>query len=99
MLLWPRSVQARRAGWPSTLIWLLLELLRKFVGAALDPVAGQFAIAHLPNRYAGKLHRAVISRCAEHASIETSEGPTGNNASAANAAEHIVTDQARLPAF
>jgi hypothetical protein len=33
------------------------------------------------------------------ASIETSEGPTGNNASAVNAAEHIVTDQARLADF
>jgi hypothetical protein len=46
--------------------------------------SGQFAIAHLPNGDAGELHRTVISRCAEHASIETSDGPTGNNAAAVN---------------
>ena len=73
--------------------------MRKFVGAALDPVVGQFAIAHLPNRYAGKLHRKVIGRCAEHASIETSEGPTGNNATAVNTAEHIVAEQAWFANF
>jgi hypothetical protein len=44
-----------------------------------------------PNSYAGKLHRTVLSRCAEQASIETR---TGNNAAAVNAAEHIVADQA-----
>jgi hypothetical protein len=71
----------------------LLELLRKFVRAALDPVVRQFAVAHLPNGDAGVLHGTVISRCAEHASIETSDGPTGNNAAAINAAEHIMADQ------
>src|SRR5208282_4331952 len=71
----------------------LLELLRKFVRAALDPVVRQSAVAHLPNGEAGKLHGTVISRCAEHASVKTSDGPTGNNAAAVNAAEHIVADQ------
>jgi hypothetical protein len=54
---------------------------------------------HLPNGYTGKLHRTVISRCAEHASIKTSDGQTENNASAVNAAERIVANQSRSRIF